>query len=78
MNLKQIYFGAFVIGTAVPTYFAVSFMIHDGALNVLGFIRDLFANYASSTFSSDLLIASFVFWIFLWHDAKDREVPSIG
>lgn len=72
--MQKIYFGAFIIGTIVPTYFAVMFMVQFG-IDIPGFIKGLFANYASSTFSSDLLLSSFSFWIFIYVDAENRKVP---
>jgi hypothetical protein len=77
MKLRQIYFGAFVVGTIVPTYFAVTFMTQFG-MDIPGFIKGLFANYASSTFSSDLLLSSFIFWIFMYVDSKNRKVPHVA
>jgi len=76
-KLKQIYFVAFVLGTVIPTYFAVTFMVHNG-IDIIGFIDGLFANYASSTFSSDLLLSSFIFWIFMYVDSRNRKVPHVA
>ena len=76
-SLQKIYFGAFIVGTIVPTYFAVMFMVQFG-VDIPGFIKGLFANYASSTFSSDLLMSSFIFWLFMFVDAKDKKMPHVG
>jgi hypothetical protein len=73
--LKVLYLLSFIIGTAVPLYFIVGFIQENGGVELSVFVNQLFASKASSTFSSDLLICSFVFWTFVISDKKTRNVP---
>lgn len=76
-GLSALYFIAFLVGTLTPLYFIIKFIREAGGIQLLVFIDQLFANYAASTFSSDLLICSFIFWIFMVHDKKNRNIPSL-
>ncbi len=64
--MKTLYLAAAIVGAIVPYLF---FFEHFGAngLNLLTFIAAVFANPAASKFTADLLISSFVFWIFMFH-----------
>ncbi len=66
---KRIYLFFFIIGTVVPLYFIHSFISVYG-IDFFTYAKFLFANPASSTFSSDLLIVSFAFWAFMHFDRK--------
>jgi len=75
--LPTFYITAFLIGTITPLYFIANFVTETGGIILSEFISQLFANQAASTFSSDLLICSFVFWIFMAHDKKNKNLPNI-
>jgi hypothetical protein len=77
MNKKQIYLAATVLGALVPCYFIAGFVVENG-LDLSLFLSQLFANNAASTFSSDLLLCSFIFWFFMYNDKKDKNLPHIG
>jgi hypothetical protein len=74
-TLKVLYLLFFIIGTAVPLYFIVGFIQENGGVDLSVFVNQLFASKASSTFASDLLICSFVFWVFLIFDKKTKNAP---
>jgi len=74
-NLKTFYLLAFIVGTAIPLYFIAGFIRGNGGVDLSLFISDLFASKASSTFSSDLLICSLVFWVFMVFDKKTKDIP---
>lgn len=76
-GLSVFYLIAFVIGTLTPLYFIANFIREAGGIVLSEFISQLFANYAASTFSSDLLICSFIFWVFMAHDKKKKNLPNI-
>lgn len=76
-GLSTFYLITFVIGTLTPLYFIANFIREAGGIDLLEFISQLFANYAASTFSSDLLICSFIFWGFMAHDKKNKNLPNI-
>lgn len=71
------YLIAFLIGTLTPLFFIVNFVTETGGIVLSDFISQLFANHAASTFSSDLLISSFIFWFFMAHDKKSKNLPNI-
>lgn len=77
LGLLTFYLLTFFIGTAVPLYFIIGFIQANGGIDLRLFIDQLFANRASSTFSSDLLICSAVFWVFMAFEKNEKGVPSI-
>ena len=74
--MKNIYLIASIIGAFIPLYFIVGFIEING-LNLPLFLTELFQSKPSATFSSDLLICSFVFWLFMFNDKKGRKMPNI-
>jgi len=77
VGLRTFYFLAFLVGTFVPLYFVYGFIQESGGVDLPLFIAQLFENKASSTFSSDLLIASFIFWVFMAYDKKGKNLPNM-
>lgn len=75
--LPAFYLITFLIGTLTPLYFIANFVTETGGVVLSEFISQLFANHAASTFSSDLLICSFIFWVFMGHDKKNKNLPNI-
>jgi hypothetical protein len=63
--LRQVY----LFGALVPVLFFAG-VFHADALSVMGFVPDIFANAGAGGLTADLLIASFVFWIFTFNDDK--------
>lgn len=64
---------AAIIGTLVPWWFFGSFFATEG-LNVGGFAAALIINGAAGGFTADVLISLAIFWIWSWHDARERGV----
>jgi Terpene cyclase DEP1 len=73
--MKKIYLVATVIGAIVPFFFFFQFIQSNG-VNLPGFISSLFVNGAAGGFSADLLISSFVFWIFMFQRRKMSNAPK--
>ena len=73
-NLKNIYLILAVIGAVIPVYF---FLQHFAAAGygLLDFIAGVFATPASSGFGADLLISSFVFWVYMFSQDKNSPKP---
>ena len=63
--MRTLYLVLAVIGALVPLGFFAAF-IADYGVGVPLFLRSTFANYAASGFVADLLISSFVFWIYMF------------
>lgn len=61
--LSGLYLGFFLLGTAIPMYFFVQHFLSQGFSFSL-FLAQAFVNPVASALTNDLLISSFVFWLF--------------
>ena len=61
-----------IIGAIVPFIFFIDFFQREALID---FIGALFVNGAAGGFSADLLITSFVFWIYMWKRRGDGPNP---
>ena len=68
--MRSIFLLLAIFGALVPYYFFIGFFASHGS-DLPIFIQGLFANGAAGGFSTDLLITSFAFWLYLWH----RQTP---
>lgn len=75
INMKNIYLIAAIIGAIIPCLFFIQYIQLNG-INLLAFISALFVNGAAGGFSADLLISSFVFWIFMYQQWKVSNAPK--
>lgn len=73
--MKKIYLVAAVIGAIVPYIFFIDFFQEHG-VDLGSFIAGLFSNGAAGGFSADLLITSFVFWIFMFQQKQRKNGPN--
>jgi len=73
--MKKIYLLLSVVGAIVPYLFFFQFIKAEG-LNIPAFISALFVNGAAGGFSADLLLASFIFWLFLFQQVKESNGPK--
>jgi len=64
-----------VVGAIVPYLFFFQFIKAEG-LNIPAFISALFVNGAAGGFSADLLLSSFIFWLFLFQQVKESNGPK--
>ena len=67
--MKKLYLIAAVIGAIVPYIFFFNFVQLNG-VDILGFVSALFVNGAAGGFSADLLVSSFVFWVFMFQQQQ--------
>ena len=67
--LKKLYAGLCVIGFILP-YIPFVLFIKDNGLNLGLFIQALFVNGPAAMFTTDLLISSLVFWLFLFYEGQ--------
>lgn len=74
MNPKTSYLILAVVGAVIPMYFFVQYSLAEG-LSLLPLIAALFGNGASGAFTSDLLISSVVFWIYLFAQPAPAPKP---
>jgi hypothetical protein len=62
-----------VAGIVIPYWFAIPFfMFHGPNLRLL--VEELFANNISSFFAADLIVASVIFLVWSFRDAKVRKI----
>jgi hypothetical protein len=75
--MKNIYLVLAIIGAIIPLAFFLQFFSAEG-VNLSRFISGLFVNGAAGGFSADLLISSFVFWIYMFQKQKNEKGPKPG
>ena len=73
--MKKLYLSLAVIGAIVPYFFFYQFIRAEG-VSIPAFISALFVNGAAAGFSADLLLASFIFWIFMFQQVKESGGPK--
>lgn len=76
MTLKNTYMLLAIIGAILPYWFFINFGVTEG-LDLLVFILALFANGAVAGFTTDLLISSFVFWLYVFSRRPDGPNPAL-
>ena len=71
--MKNLYLAWAIVGALVPILFFLG-VFHTEAVGAAGFIPALFANSAAGGFAADILIASAVFWSYMF-SAKEGPKP---
>ena len=74
MNLRSIYLVGAILGAVIPVAFFVSFIMAEG-VDLIAFVQGLFVNGAAGGFTADLLISSFVFWIYMFSKKQNGPKP---
>ncbi len=75
MNLKTTYLLLAVTGAIVPYVFLLQYFGEAG-FGLSTFVTALFANGAAGGFTADVLISSFVFWLFLFQQRSRGHGPN--
>ena len=73
--MKKIYLSLAIIGAIIPYLFFTQFIQIEG-LNITLFISSLFANGATGGFTADLLLSSFIFWVFMFQQLRKPNSPK--
>ena len=73
--MKTLYLSLAIIGAIVPYIFFLQFIQLEG-INIPLFISSLFVNGAAGGFSADLLVSSFIFWIFMFQQLRKANNPK--
>ena len=76
MTRANIYLVLAVLGAVIPIIFFANFASAEG-VNLVTFVSALFVNGAAGGFTADLLISSFVFWIFMFSKRESGTKPWI-
>ena len=74
-NMKKLYLILAVLGAVLPYVFFFQFIQAEG-VNIPLFISSLFVNGAASGFSVDLLLSSFIFWLFMFQQLRKPNNPK--
>jgi len=75
MNMKTTYLILAITGAIVPYVFFLGFFGEAG-YGLSTFVTALFANGAAGGFTADVLISSFVFWLFAFQQRSRGHGPS--
>ena len=73
--MKKAYLTLAVIGAIVPYIFFFQFIQAEG-FNIPSFVSSLFVNGAAGGFSADLLLSSFIFWLFMFQELRKANNPK--
>jgi hypothetical protein len=73
---KTIYLVGAIVGTVLPYYFLVQFLLQYG-FDLPLFVQQLFANPIATMFAVDLFISCFVFWVFLYAEGRRLEMANL-
>ncbi|MFT2092020.1 DUF2834 domain-containing protein [Paraglaciecola sp. 2405UD69-4] len=73
--MKNLYLILAIVGGIIPYLYFFQFIQLEG-LNIPLFVTSLFVNGAAAGFSVDLLISSFVFWLFMFNESKNSSNPK--
>ncbi|MDC0598291.1 DUF2834 domain-containing protein [Gammaproteobacteria bacterium] len=73
--MKKLYLLLTIVGAIVPYFFFYQFASSEG-LSLSAFVAAVFVNGAASGFSADLLLSSFIFWIFMFQQLRKHNNPK--
>lgn len=73
---KTFYLLGAIVGAVLPYFFLIQFLMQYG-FDLPYFFRQMFANPIASMFAVDLLIISFVFWVFLFAEGRRLEMGNL-
>jgi hypothetical protein len=74
-EMRNFYLVGSVLGAILPYYFFGSFVFENGP-NIQLFVKQVVSARASLGFVVDLFASSFIFWPFLFKEAKRFNTPS--
>jgi hypothetical protein len=73
--MKNLYLVLTILGAVVPYLFFFQFIQTEG-LDVAAFNSAMFVNGAAGGISADLLLSSFIFWIFVFQQLRKKGSPK--
>ena len=74
--MQWLYLIAAILGTVLPLCFFVPFLLAN-SLDMSAFFRQLFQNQVSSGFGVDVIISSFVLWLFVFSEGRRRGMKNL-
>lgn len=76
VTMRWLYLIAAVLGAALPLTQLIPFLIAHG-FDVPLFFRQLFHNHVSAFFGMDVIVSSFVLWLFVFSEGRRRGMRSL-
>jgi len=73
--MKTLYLLLAIVGLVVPYYFLAAFLLEHG-FDLAPLVQQLFANRISTFFAVDLIIASLVFWVYVYQESARQQMPN--
>jgi Terpene cyclase DEP1 len=75
--MQWLYLIAAILGTVLPLYFFVPFVMTHGLDVPAEFFRQLFQNQVSSAFGIDVFVSSIVLWLLVFSEGKRRGMKNL-
>ena len=73
--MKTLYLMFAIVGGVLPYVFFLRYFASEG-VSLTGFVSALFVNSAAGGFTTDLLLTSFIFWVFMFQQRSREKGPS--
>jgi 4-amino-4-deoxy-L-arabinose transferase-like glycosyltransferase len=70
---RIIYIVLCVLGAVIPLAVFVPFALENG-LDMGLFVREMFATQVASFLSADLMVSSFVLWVFIYFEVRKQAI----
>ena len=75
ISMKSFLILCCLAGILIPWWFALPFFLIHGP-NFSLFFEEIFATRISSFFAADLILASAIFLVWSWRDAREKRIPG--
>lgn len=76
MKMRNLYLALFIVGTVVPYYYFVLFLIDHG-WNYHLLVTQMFSNHISSFLSWDVIISAVVLLLFIFSDISRETIKYL-
>jgi hypothetical protein len=74
--MQWIYLILAILGTVLPLWQFLPFVAANG-LDIQLFMRQLFQTHVSGFFAMDVLVSSFVLWVFVFSEGRRRSMRNL-
>lgn len=73
--MKRLYLILAIVGGILPYIFFGQYFLTSG-LDLIGFVSSVFVNPPVIGFTVDLLLSSFVFWLWMFQERRHKNGPN--
>ncbi len=74
--MQWLYLIAAILGTVLPLSQFIPFLMAHG-FDMPSFFRQLFQNHVSGFFGMDVIVSSFVLWLFVFSEGRRRGMRNL-